>query len=59
MNIGDKSFEWVFENKKEFVNFTIKTMCNATGLFAEWQEYCLKYYKLEHGSPRASCDRTP
>ena len=21
MNIGDKSFEWVFENKKEFVNY--------------------------------------
>ena len=35
MNIGDKSFEWVFENKKEFVNFTINTMRNATGLFSE------------------------
>ena len=35
-----KSFEWVFKNKKEFVDFTVKEMGSPTGLFAVWKNYC-------------------
>ena len=39
-DIGEKSFEWVYENKAEFVEHTLKDMRNATGIFQEWQQYC-------------------
>ena len=42
MNISDCTFKWVFENKKEFVNFTLEKMDSPTGLFREWKLYCLK-----------------
>ena len=41
------SFEWVFNNKKEFVDFTISEMKKATGLFIVWQKYCKNKIKLE------------
>ena len=40
-NIGERSFEWVWANKKEFVEFTVNKMSQTTGLFKEWQTYCL------------------
>ena len=40
MCIGDRSFEWVYQNRPEFVEFTLTEMSNPTGLFLEWQEFC-------------------
>ena len=60
MDIGNKSFEWVFENKKEFVDFTLNDMCNPTGLFKQWQDYCRKISKKDHGTSRAkSTNKSP
>ena len=42
MNISDCSFRWVFDNKKEFVKFTLEKMDSPTGLFLEWKNYVLK-----------------
>ena len=38
-NVGGKSFDWVFDNKKGFVEHTVTEMTNPTGLFLEWQNY--------------------
>ena len=46
MDISEKTFLWVFENKKEFVDFTLNDMTNVTGLFKKWQKYCKK--KISH-----------
>ena len=45
MCIGDKSFKWVFENRKEFVDFTLTEMMEPTGLLARWQTYCKEQKK--------------
>ena len=37
--VGGKSFLWVWEHKKEFVEFTLKMM-ETTGFFKSWQQYC-------------------
>ena len=39
-NIGNRSFEWVYANKTEFVEHTMVHMRNPTGLFKKWYEYC-------------------
>ena len=44
-NIGEKSFDWVYVNKKEFVNHTIQDMKKPTGLFKKWLEYCKERIK--------------
>ena len=41
MCIGGKSFEWVYENRAEFVDFTINEMENPTKMFLTWYNYCL------------------
>jgi len=33
--LNGKSFEWVFKNKKEFVDFTVKDMGSPTGKIKE------------------------
>jgi len=48
-DIGGKSFEWVFHNKKEFVDFTLTEMSECTGLYKVWQDYCKGYNKNEPG----------
>ena len=47
MCIGEKTFRWVFENRKEFVDFTVNEMDKPTGLFQEWQKYCREQIKFE------------
>ena len=42
MNIGGKTFAWTYDNKIEFVDFTVREMKAPTGLFKHWQKYCLK-----------------
>ena len=41
-DIGLKSYLWVFENKKEFVDFTITGMKNCKGIYKSWQDYVLE-----------------
>ena len=38
-DIAGKTFDWVFNNKKEFVLFTKDEMMNTTGFFATWHQY--------------------
>jgi hypothetical protein len=40
-DIGDKTFTWVYEHKKEFVEFII-LVSNPTGLFLSFQKYCVQ-----------------
>ena len=41
-NIGGWSFDRVFKEKHDFVNFTVTCMESPTGIFKEWKEFCLK-----------------
>ena len=43
--LNGKTFQWVYENKKDWVNFTLTEMKKPLGLFKVWQEYC----KRKHG----------
>ena len=46
-DIGNKTFTWVFENKKEFVEFII-LVSNPTGLFLSFQKYCTQRMGLSN-----------
>ena len=37
-----KAFLWVYENREEFVQFTLEEMTNCSGFFKTWQEYCTR-----------------
>ena len=39
-DIGDKDFNWVFQNRQKFVQHTMNDMRKPTGLFKIWFEYC-------------------
>ena len=47
-----KTFQWVYTNKKEFVDFTLTEMGSPTGLFKVWKEYCQKKNKHAQNSSR-------
>ena len=42
---GNKSFYWVFVNRKEFVDFTIHEMESPTGFFKRWKDYLIRKIK--------------
>jgi len=46
--IGERTFRWVYEHRKEFVDFTVNEMNEPTGLFQKWQSYCREQNKLEN-----------
>lgn len=46
-DIGDLTFEQVFNTKKEFVDFTINDMEKPKGMFKKWKIYCLERSKKE------------
>ena len=50
MDIGGKSFEWVYTNKKVFVEFCLTDMENPTGMFKKFQEYCFDMQRLNKES---------
>ena len=39
-NIGGWSFQRVFDEKKDFVEFTMTCMEKPSGMFAEWKAFC-------------------
>ena len=45
--ISGLTFNEVFENNKEFVNFTVNNMSKGTGIFKFWIEY-IKLKKTQH-----------
>jgi hypothetical protein len=45
--ISGKSFDEVFQNNKEFVEFTVNNMSQGTGIFKFWIEY-IKLKKSKH-----------
>lgn len=47
-DIGQKSFEWVFDNKKTFIQFTLKDMDNVSGFFKTWKDYVIRKTKPKH-----------
>ena len=48
MCISNRPFKWVFENRKDFVNFTVNEMESPTGLFLKWKQYCLRQKKRKN-----------
>ena len=48
MNIGGKTFQWVFENKEVFVEFTLSDMKSPTKMFKRWKNYCISRNKQEN-----------
>ena len=42
MCIGGRTFSWVYDNRKEFVEFTLEKMDKPTKMFKLWKTYCLK-----------------
>ena len=38
--VGGKSYLWIYEHKKEFVEF-VQNITNTTGLFQKFQDYVL------------------
>ena len=45
--ISGLTFNEVFKNNKEFVNFTVNNMSKGTGIFKFWIEY-IKLKKIQH-----------
>jgi hypothetical protein len=45
MDIGGRTFDWVYDNRKEWVDFTKTKMDKPTGLFKEWKLYVLQKSK--------------
>ena len=43
-DVGGRSFKFVFENRKNWVTFTLD-MTSCTGFFAVWHNYCLRKSK--------------
>ena len=48
MDIGLKTFRWVFVHRKEWVSFTMNEMNKPTGLFKKWKHYCKEQIKFEN-----------
>lgn len=46
-DISGKTFEDVFENNKDFVDFTVSNMSHGTGIFKFWIRY-VKLKKINH-----------
>ena len=47
-NWTEKTFKWVYEHKKEFVEFIILVE-NTTGLFQAFQTYCTQRMGISIG----------
>ena len=57
MNIGNRTFLWTWDNKKEFVEFTLLEMTKPTKMFLQWFNYCTFKTKQEHDWPsKGHCD---
>ena len=48
-DIGGKTFEWTWENKKDWCEFTMNEMNKTTGLFRKWKDY-VQFKSKEDGS---------
>ena len=44
-DVSEKTFIWTFENRPDFVDFTVKEMKKCTGLFKTWKLYCQRKIK--------------
>ena len=38
-DIGNQTFEWVYENRPDWVEFTIEKMSQTTGMFKMWSDF--------------------
>ena len=49
--IGGREFHWVWSNKPEFCDFTLREMVQCTDFFLVWKNYCQrKQVKEQDGS---------
>jgi len=48
MNVGERTFLWTWNNKKEFVEFTLLEMTKPTKMFLRWFNYCTLKTKQEN-----------
>ena len=53
MDIGGKTFEWVYVHRTEWVAFTLEKMDDPTGLFRDWKAYCIN---RDHGKKNIPSD---
>ena len=51
--IGGKEFQWVWNNKKEFCEFTISEISKCTDFFLVWQNYCMRKQDKDAGVSKA------
>ena len=49
-DVGGKSYLWVYEHRKVFVNFVLNEISEATGFFKTFQDYC--FHKIKNGLTR-------
>ena len=47
MDIGNRTFDWVYTAKRDFVDFTLHEMETPSGLFKKWKSYCKIRMKKE------------
>ena len=47
--LAGKTFLWVYENKVEWVDFTLTEMKQPTQLFKVWKDYCVLKSKEDNG----------
>ena len=52
--LGGKTFQWIYNNKTEYVDFTLTDMVSPTGVFLEWQKYCQRKHKKKHAAKTRS-----
>ena len=49
--LGGKTFLEVFREKSEWVDFTMREMEDADGIFKVWKNYCRGKLKEQNGGP--------
>ena len=46
-NIGGMTFQQTFEQRPEWVDFTLTEMKNPSGMFADWKDFCVQKKKQD------------
>lgn len=48
-DVGGKTFVYTYENRPEFVKFTLTEMNKPTQFFLVWKNYCMRKTKDDNG----------
>ena len=50
-DVGGQTFQWVYDNRPVFVQFTREKMSKASGLFGQWKKYVEDRVKAQNVAP--------